>query len=45
MLWQQLPIEAGKSLFSVLDKLAKKGSTVEDVDALLTLTHEFVNYA
>jgi len=31
--------------FSALDKVAKKGSTLSDIDALLALTHDDIKYA
>jgi hypothetical protein len=37
-------LEQVKSYFSALDKVAKKGSTSSDVDALLALTHVDVKY-
>lgn len=33
-----------KAYFSALDKVAKKGSTPADIDALLALTHDDVKY-
>lgn len=33
-----------KAYFSALDKVAKKDSTVEDIDALLAITHDDVKY-
>lgn len=33
-----------KAYFSALDKIAKKGSTVKDIDALLAITHDDVKY-
>jgi hypothetical protein len=32
------------SYFSALDKISRKGSSVADIDALLALTHDDVNY-
>jgi hypothetical protein len=37
-------IDAVNSYFDALDKVAKKGSTEKDVDALLALMHDNVNY-
>lgn len=37
-------IEQVKAYFSALDKVAKKGSTVSDIETLLALTHEDVKY-
>jgi hypothetical protein len=37
-------LEQVKAYFSALDKVAKKGSTSTDVDALLALTHDDVKY-
>jgi len=33
-----------KAYFSALDKVSKKGSTVSDIDALLALTHDDIQY-
>jgi len=37
-------LEQVKAYFFALDKVAKKGSTSSDVDALLALTHDDVKY-
>ena len=37
-------LEQVKAYFFALDKVAKKGSTSSDVDALLSLTHDDVKY-
>jgi len=37
-------LEQVKAYFSALDKVAKKGSTSADIDALLALTHDDVKY-
>ncbi len=37
-------LEQVKGYFTALDKVARKGSTTEDIDALLALTHKDVTY-
>jgi hypothetical protein len=37
-------LEQVKAYFFSLDKIAKKGSTLSDIEALLDLTHDDVNY-
>lgn len=37
-------LEQVKSYFAALDKVAKKGSAVKDIDNLLTITHDDIKY-
>lgn len=37
-------LEQVTAYFAALDKVAKKGSTIEDINALLSLTHDDVRY-
>ncbi len=41
---EECQLQQVQSYFSALDKVAKKGSTASDIEALLALTHDSVRY-